>query len=253
MAASPIPLFQEPRVKADNYANLNGHTYHYILGQPHNGSYRATVFLIHGWPDLSAGWRYQIPMLIGCNLRVVALDMMGYGETDAPRVPPHSIHLYGFKRAADDIEELARQLGSSKIILGGHDWGGAVVYRVAQYKPWLVTALFSVCTPYVQLTSTYRSTKDIVQLSAPQFAYQLHLASGEIEDTLKTRVQIRQFLNSIYGGKSPTGEVAFNPYKGFDFEVSAKAEKTRLVDDNVSECRHISTRPYILNCETYAA
>ena len=26
------------------------------------------------------------------------------------------------KRAADDIAELARQLGAPKIILGGHDW-----------------------------------------------------------------------------------------------------------------------------------
>jgi pimeloyl-ACP methyl ester carboxylesterase len=37
-------------------------------------------------------------------------------------VPPSSISLYGFKRAADDIAELARQLGAKQIILGGHDW-----------------------------------------------------------------------------------------------------------------------------------
>lgn len=30
--------------------------------------------------------------------------------------------LYGHKRAADDIKELAKQLGASQIILGGHDW-----------------------------------------------------------------------------------------------------------------------------------
>lgn len=41
---------------------------------------------------------------------------------DAPQVPPESISYYGFKRAADDIKELARQLGVPRIILGGHDW-----------------------------------------------------------------------------------------------------------------------------------
>lgn len=29
---------------------------------------------------------------------------------------------YGFKRAADDIKHLARQLGVTQIVLGGHDW-----------------------------------------------------------------------------------------------------------------------------------
>lgn len=41
---------------------------------------------------------------------------------DAPQVPPEAISYYGFKRAAADIKELARQLGASRIILGGHDW-----------------------------------------------------------------------------------------------------------------------------------
>lgn len=41
---------------------------------------------------------------------------------DAPQVPPESISYYGFKRAASDVRELARQLGLSRIILGGHDW-----------------------------------------------------------------------------------------------------------------------------------
>lgn len=41
---------------------------------------------------------------------------------DAPKVPPNSISLYGFKQAALDIKELARQLGAKQIILGGHDW-----------------------------------------------------------------------------------------------------------------------------------
>lgn len=53
----------------------------YILGVPKNGNFKATVFLIHGWPDLSYGWRYQIPFLIKLKMRVVVPDMMGYGGT----------------------------------------------------------------------------------------------------------------------------------------------------------------------------
>ncbi|KAL9066729.1 MAG: hypothetical protein Q9157_007055 [Trypethelium eluteriae] len=156
---------------------------------------------------------------------------MGYGQTAAPTAPPASLHLYGFKRAADDIAELARQLGCSSIMLGGHDWGGAVVYRVAQWYPQLVAALFSVCTPYFPLASSYVSTQEVVR-AVPQFAYQLHLASGELERRLTTKGEIRGFLNAMYGGRSQTGEVAFDPFKGVDFEVLERVEKTKLVGDD---------------------
>ena len=36
---------------------------------------------IHGWPDCSAGWRFQIPALLEMGFRVVAPDLMGFGGT----------------------------------------------------------------------------------------------------------------------------------------------------------------------------
>lgn len=77
---------------------------------------------IHGWPDLSIGWRYQIPSLLSTGYRVVCPDIMGFGRTAAPRVPPESIENYSFKRAAADIKALAQKMGLTRIILGGHDW-----------------------------------------------------------------------------------------------------------------------------------
>jgi hypothetical protein len=43
---------------------------------------------IHGWPDISAGWRYQIPVLLELGCRVVVPDMMGYGGTVCMHHPP---------------------------------------------------------------------------------------------------------------------------------------------------------------------
>lgn len=65
-------------------ATVNGVTYNYIVAEPASGKAVGTIFLIHGWPDLSLGWRNQIPFLTSKGLRVIAPDMLGYGGTDAP-------------------------------------------------------------------------------------------------------------------------------------------------------------------------
>lgn len=211
-------------------AELNGITYHYLLGIPEWG-YRATIFLIHGWPDISIGWRNQIPFLLQMGFRVVCPDIMGFGGTDAPRVPPESLSLYGLKRAADDIKELARQLGATQIILGGHDWGGAIVYRVALWHPRLVTHLFSVCTPYSPPSKHFKPLEYYVKQGLlPNFAYQLKLADGQL-DSLISRDQIRQFLNGIFGGRGPKGEYAFDTQRGVLLENLPILRPTTLVDE----------------------
>ncbi|KAI4720615.1 hypothetical protein E4T48_03138 [Aureobasidium sp. EXF-10727] len=199
-------------------ADLNGQRYHYLLGMPEHGKFKATVFLVHGWPDLAYGWRYQIPFLIQQNLRVVAPDMMGYGGTDAPRSPPADLRLYSIRRAADDISALAKQIGAPKIILGGHDWGGFVVYRTAQWYPELVTHVFSVCTPYTAPSRHYLSLAEMVNGPLPQFGYQLQLAGPELEANVKSYEQVKGFLKALHGGKSASGEPCFRPETGIDLE-----------------------------------
>ncbi|RDW65207.1 hypothetical protein BP5796_09899 [Coleophoma crateriformis] len=189
-------------------ANLNGITYGYMLAEP-KGTPTGTIFLIHGFPDMSFGWRYQIPFLLSLGLRVVCPDMMGYGGTDAPEEPKY----YTYKRAADDMAELAKQLGSSTIILGGHDWGGAVVYRIAMRYPKLISALFSVCTPFFP-----PQEKFVPLTAAPNFKYQLQFQGSELEDAIVGEEKCRQFLNALYGGRTPDGQL------GFDVSVGAKID-----------------------------
>lgn len=213
MPVQPIDPVSDSRIEHKT-AKLNGYTYHYLYAVPKSGQWSETVFLIHGWPDLSMGWRYQIPLLVDMGFRVVAPDMMGYGGTDAPKVPPNSISLYGLKRASDDIAALAKELEAPKIILGGHDWGGSVVWRAAQWHPDLVSHVFSICTPYTAPHKQYFSAEALVKGPLPQFAYQIHLASGEVEKSVQDEKSIRQFLKGMYGARGPNGELAFDPEKG---------------------------------------
>ena len=200
-------------------ANLNGVSYSYILAEP-SGQPKNTIVLIHGWPDLSLGWRYQIPLLTSLGYRVLVPDMMGYGGTDAPE----SLSYYTYKRAADDIAELARQVGARSIILGGHDWGGAIVYRIALWHPKLISAVFSICTPYHPPRSTF-----VDATKAPNFKYQLQLRGPEVQANIVGEEKIRQFLHAIYGGRGPNGETGFTAGHGVRFEVLPTVRPTRLL------------------------
>ena len=109
-----------------------------------------------------------------------------------------------------------------------------MVWRAAQWHPDLVTHVFSVCTPYSAPAENFISTEDLVKGPLPQFAYQLHLASGDVEKSVKDEESIRQFLKGMYGGKGPDGEVVFVPEKGVLPENLSKVGDSRLLNGEVS-------------------
>ncbi|KAI8315236.1 Laccase abr2 [Colletotrichum sp. SAR11_240] len=215
-AVMSVVTLNDPRVKYQT-ATLNGVEYNYILAEPASGNVVGTIFLIHGWPDMSLGWRNQIPYLLSKGLRVVAPDMMGYGGTDAPE----DVSFYTFKRASDDIAALASHLGLSRIILGGHDWGGAVVYRAALWYPELISAFFVISTPFAAPRLTYIDQA----VALPTLHYQQQFRTDAVQDYIglpdaQNATRVRQILNTIYGVRLPSGGSAFNSSgAGFTFEL----------------------------------
>lgn len=109
-----------------------------------------------------------------------------------------------------------------------------IVYRTAQWHPELVTHVFSVCTPFLPRSDKYVSTEDLVNGPIPQFGYQLHLAGPEVESTVRTREQIKHFLEGVYGGKTEGGQVFFRPETGFDLSLLDTIGPTPILDQEVS-------------------
>ncbi|KAL5360116.1 epoxide hydrolase [Aspergillus floccosus] len=219
----------DPRVERRS-ASVNGKTYSYLYSVPDSGKYKATIFLIHGFPDLSMAWRYQIPMLRDKGLRVVAPDCLGYGQTDAPE----AVEPYSHKNCADDIKELAAQLGASKIIVGGHDWGAFLAYRVALWHPDLVTHVFTVCVPYAPPIKTYMPIEEMVAKITPHFGYQVQFIRGELEK-LRSKEEMKLFLSTLYGGRTPDGEIAFDVHDGVLVDKMARVQPSRLLSEEELE------------------
>jgi soluble epoxide hydrolase / lipid-phosphate phosphatase len=108
-----------------------------------------------------------------------------------------------------------------------------VVWRAVLFHPELVSHVFSVCSPYDTPKTRYMSTEALVKGPAPQFGYQLHLESGEVEKRITSKQDIRQFLSGMYGGRGPNRELLFSPEKGILFENLAKIGPSPLITDKV--------------------
>ncbi|HEU5003138.1 MAG TPA: alpha/beta fold hydrolase [Actinomycetota bacterium] len=79
------------------------------------------VVLLHGFPDSADLWRHQVPALAGAGFRVIAPDLRGMGETDAPPDTASYTNQHFFA----DFVALIDQLGLSHVDLVGHDIGAA--------------------------------------------------------------------------------------------------------------------------------
>lgn len=133
---------------------------------------------------------------------------------------------------------ICKQIGVSKITIGGHDWGGAVVWRVCQWCPDLVSHVFSVCTPYFKVFDQYVSTEQLVKGGVPQFGYQLQFGSEDqkVEKVVNDEAKLRKFLKGLYGGKSKSGKVFMDPKTGVDLDLVENDEigMTPLLNEEVS-------------------
>ena len=108
-----------------------------------------------------------------------------------------------------------------------------VVWRCAAWHPELITHVFAVCTPYAAPQEKYLSTLELTKGPLPQFGYQIHLASLEVESNITSKESIRQFLNGMYGARTSDGKPMFVPTSGILFENLPKVGKTKLMTDKV--------------------
>ena len=85
------------------------------------------VLLLHGFPDSAHLWRRQIAFLAGEGYRVIAPDLRGFGNTDAPEGREH----YTLDAIAGDVTALMDRFGIERAPVIGHDWGAALGWNLA--------------------------------------------------------------------------------------------------------------------------
>jgi pimeloyl-ACP methyl ester carboxylesterase len=92
------------------------------------------VILLHGFPDSAYLWRNQILPLSGEGYRVIAPDLRGFGDSDAPEGKGH----YLVDTIVRDVTALVDRLGVGRAIVTGHDWGSVIGWTLSVRHPELV-------------------------------------------------------------------------------------------------------------------
>jgi len=102
------------------------------------------VLLIHGWPESWYSWRHQLVAIAAAGYRVVAPDMRGYGDSDAPAAAED----YRIDKLAADIVGVLDALGEPTATLVGHDWGSMLVWNAALLHPERFNGVMGMSVPY---------------------------------------------------------------------------------------------------------
>ena len=111
--------------------NLDGHDFHIrSWGAPD----LPKLLCLHGFPEYGGAWS-DLAAFLSDRFCVIAPDQRGYGQSWAPE----GVENYAVSKLVGDMAALIG--GDGPVIVMGHDWGAAVAYGLAMFRPELVSHL----------------------------------------------------------------------------------------------------------------
>jgi pimeloyl-ACP methyl ester carboxylesterase len=123
---------------SEGFIDNNGVKIHYVTeGEG------PLIVMLHGFPDYWYTWRNQMEVL-SKNYQVVAIDLRGYNKSDKPK----GVDNYKMSHLITDVSAVIKHFPQDKAIVVGHDWGGAIAWQVAMWRPELVERLIVLSTPH---------------------------------------------------------------------------------------------------------
>lgn len=137
--ALELSKFREPSKFDHKWADINNIRVHYVE--------RGTgplIILCHGFPHSWYSWHRQISHLADAGWRVIAPDLRGMGETDAPASP----QAYDCFQTAGDLAALLDHLGEDQAVFAGLDFGIFAIYDLAHLHPNRVKAIIALENPH---------------------------------------------------------------------------------------------------------
>jgi len=173
-----VTLLPEIDGVTHHWVRARGVEFHYAEA----GAGDDVVLCLHGWPQHWYEWRHLMPALADRH-RVLALDLRGFGWSEAPKDG------YEKENLADDVLAVLDELGIERVKLVGHDWGGWIGFLLAMREPQRFERYLAlnILTPW---TSTRAMAPQIWRfwyqwmISSPGLGYGLHRSGSFIPKVL---------------------------------------------------------------------
>jgi pimeloyl-ACP methyl ester carboxylesterase len=121
-----VPVSDPPGVDGVTHRTVRARGIDFHVAEAGSGD--DVVLCLHGWPQHWYEWRHLMPTLADRH-RVLALDLRGFGWSDAPRDG------YEKEDMASDVLALLDALGVERVKLVGHDWGGWIGFLLCLREP----------------------------------------------------------------------------------------------------------------------
>lgn len=125
-------------VASDQFAEFDGARVHYTV----EGGGPVSILQIHGWACDATFWRLQTPEFVKEQYRVIAVDLPGHGQSEAPRNVDYSI-----ERFAGAVTAVIKHAAVDKAVVIGHSMGVPVAVKVLQDNPAVVQSVVAVDGP----------------------------------------------------------------------------------------------------------
>jgi pimeloyl-ACP methyl ester carboxylesterase len=188
---------------------MNEPTSHFVAGTPRlhylewNPKARRSLLLVHGNSANAWWWRPMAQALSGADLRLLALDLRGHGDSAWVRPPEYSPADY-----ADDLARLIEAASAEGATAVGHSMGGIAVLAFASRYHRLVRAVAAID---VAITSSprrrhyLRRLRTIPTVSYPDLAtakarFRLMPNEGTIAPHLIAELAAHSVHRTIAGG-----------------------------------------------------
>ena len=134
----------------------NGVRLHVVQAGPRSGR---IAILLHGFPECWIAWANQIDALAAAGYRVWIPDQRGYNTSDKPR----GVKSYAEDILVEDIRGLIEIAAQEPVFLLGHDWGGAIAWRLANRYPEIIDRLVILNCPHFSVFQQ-RLSSSLMQL-----------------------------------------------------------------------------------------
>lgn len=164
------------------------------LGYETAGEGEPAMLFVHGWTCDHTFFAPQFEYF-SARRRVIAVDLRGHGESDAPAGP------YTMPGFADDLAWLCGQLGVDNLVVVGHSMGGAVSMALASAYPALVRAAVLVDAPVLLTPEALKVRVELgAALAAPdgpalarRYAYEMFLPT---DDAIRRELLVERMMRT---------------------------------------------------------